>query len=99
MRGFIIAIGIIVGVFGIAKAETLTVTLTTSQGTLTATRTISTADEGKLHTAINDAIGGSPTPQQMFERLVDFWVAKTVSYVKDHDDNAARNSVSAIRFQ
>lgn len=83
-----------------ARAETLTVSLTTPSGTLTQTRTVSDADETRLLNAIQGWATGqgqtSPNAAQSFSLLVDRWVAVTVQFVRDQESAAAASGVTSI---
>ena len=87
----------------VAWAETLTITLTTPGGPLTATRIISGADLNKLQTAYSAGMvaagNATPTTGDVFTEMTKRWVASTIDYVRDYYNQQAKAAVSSIVVQ
>ena len=83
-----------------ARAETLTLSLTTPSGTLTQTRTVTDADETRLLNAIQGfaTAQGLPAPNaaQSFGLLMDRIVADTITFVRGQENAAATSGVTSI---
>lgn len=83
-----------------ASAETLTGSLTTPQGTLSATRNVTGAHETRLMNAIAAYAQRNglpaPTPAQAFDFLFDRWVGGIVAFVQEQEQIEAAAGVAPI---
>lgn len=101
MKRLALALVFIVAAFvTAARAEMLTLSLTTGAGTLTQTRTLSAAHLSRLQDALSAAAianGGSTlNAAQAFAALVDRWIVSAIILVRISEETTARAGIGSI---